>query len=528
MHIDTLLDSSDATVAHNDFLRWVSSILPKDKFAIFSKLFNSAYPLPTNGLCHQIYGELARVFQSQDFYEKYTFVKTEFETDFVEYRKKVLNENDFIRNKLWKSIQTGIDNVLVVDLPKEPTGKIPEPYYYILDVSCIIDILNDNTGTCQYLIFRHGDKAVVYDDTSFRVYGYKDNLLSPLPEIEIEHGLGYCPARSIWSMGLIIGNEINKCSPITHEIADLNWLLFHAISKRYLDMYASYPIYITYETAQNFEQFGSDDKNTLDQPTINETESGLIGAGSNLTVPPPLTKDDPDLLANPIKVIPAEIGSLEYNVKEQERLKDKIFKACVGTGGEPVNDQAKNEMQVMSSFESRENILTVIGENIAIIQEFGNSTVARLRYGRDYFISGKVSYGHRFHLETENDLIEDYSDAKKNGDNIVILDSLNSQIIQRKFKDDSTGMERAKIINDLDPFPLMTIAEVRDLAQGNLITSEQALIKFSLIDFVRRFERENISLPEFGKDTDYQTKINNIKLKFKEYASEQKSGVPNQ
>jgi len=526
MHIDTVLSWTDTTIAHHEFLKWVESILTQDKYRQFEKIFNQSFPLPTNELTQKIFGELLRVFMAQDFYEDYRFVKDELSADFSDYREKILKEKKFIQTDIWHAVQSGIDNVLVIDMPDSQTTPRPSPYAYIIPIDSVIDIKNDKWGKCEYLIFRSNERIIVYDDTYLRAYGYEDKKITPIPVVEVEHRLGFTPARSIWLDNLMIGNTINKRGPITKELGELSWFLFHAISKKYLDMYASYPIYITYDTGKDFDQPNSDDR-PLEQ-TDQLKDSGLIGAGSNLTVPAPQTKDDPDLLTNPLVVVSADIDSLNYNVCESDRIADKIYKSCVGSDEEITSSQAKNELQVKSSFESRENILTRIGENIASIQLFMCDTIARMRYGSDYYLGGMVSYGRRFHLQDEQALIENYSQLREKGLNASILDTLNTQIIQEKYKDDSTAIERAKMIYDIDPLPLISNGEIPGLLQAGLITMEDAIIKLHLIDFVRKFERENKPITDFGKGNEYRKNIETIINQFKIYASEQKPGIPNQ
>jgi len=43
---------------------------------------------------------------------------------------------------------------------------------------------------------------------------------------EVKHALGYTPARMLWSDKLQDENYINKRSPITDILADLDWYLF--------------------------------------------------------------------------------------------------------------------------------------------------------------------------------------------------------------------------------------------------------------------------------------------------------------
>ena len=121
--------------------------------------------------------------------------------------------------------------------------------------------------------------------------------------------------------------------------------------------------------------------------------------------------------------------------------------------------------------------------------------------------------------------MKDYSFAKDNGAGVAILDSINSQVIQAKYKDNHEAAERARIINDLDPLPQVSNDEISDLLTAGLITAEDAKIKVNLMRYVRRFEIENLPLCEFGKDSTYQKKIETITNQFKVYASEQKPGI---
>ena len=49
---------------------------------------------------------------------------------------------------------------------------------------------------------------------------------------------------------------------------------------------------------------------------------------------------------------------------------------------------------------------------------------------------------------------------------------------------------------------------------------EELLIKLNFADFIRRFERENMNIIEFGADIDYTNKISTIKEQLRQYATE--------
>ena len=88
-----------------------------------------------------------------------------------------------------------------------------------------------------YLQARNGDLIYAYDEVAISVYQEgKKRDISAEPIYYYEHKLGYTPARMLWSEMLGSKDFINKESPLTKELSDLDWLLLHKASKRYLDL----------------------------------------------------------------------------------------------------------------------------------------------------------------------------------------------------------------------------------------------------------------------------------------------------
>ena len=63
-----------------------------------------------------------------------------------------------------------------------------------------------------------------------------------------------------------------------------------------------------------------------------------------------------------------------------------------------------------------------------------------------------------------------------------------------------------------------------DLYSKNLITEDELVVKLNFSNFVRRFERENINILEFGTQIPYSKKIEVITNKFLEYVNERRKG----
>jgi len=545
-HSETILDTSDFQEAYNNFTSWVGNktpeLLPHDKFMRFLQLLQP--PLPTVELTESIYSRLFRVFFSQDNFSHYEFSSPELAQDWNDYR-----DDSFWATKGFQAMQTAIDSVWVVDFPEVQLSSRPEPFSRLINISDIIDISNNEDNDCEYVIYQMGNKIVAYDDELIRVYeeivpdesrNYKEisdnkprNILSTPdildPYIEIPHGLGYTPARMFWSQRLESQNFINKESPITKELSDLDWLLFHMTSKKYMDISNSYPILMMYESDNNYED--PDITDNKDRPDEAKRPAGnkLMGPGTVGTVPVPKGVDDIDLMRNPITLISPDVKTLKWHVDEEKRLKDTIFKSVVGTDTEVRNAAAKNEMQIEASFESQKSVLLRIKHNFEIIHKFADKTMARLRYG-DQFIDCKIDYGSEFFLKTVEDLHNDRKTAREAGAGEEIIANISDKILNTEYKEDHISRKRAEIIRDLNPLPEKDIEETIKIFEKGGIDKINFIIKCSLINFVRKFERENISLVEFAKDIDYAKKIDIINEKFKEYAaisssqSEQGSG----
>ena len=84
-------------------------------------------------------------------------------------------------------------------------------------------------------------------------------------------------------------------------------------------------------------------------------------------------------------------------------------------------------------------------------------------------------------------------------------------------------MQRMLVLAELEPYRHLTRPEVMDLYDKQLICEDELRIKMNFANFVRRFERENINILEFGKEIPYTKKIDIITKKFYDYASENRN-----
>ena len=523
--------------ALTDFMAMVENLIPKDKFEVFKTLFR--FPVLTNEVLAVCYDKLSRIFDGRNPAFSYQFASTEQRDDWEWYRQEKLGEPTVWSTKGWDFFKTQINSVLIVDLPEvqEAGDRYPQPYFYWLPIADVLDFKADpETGQMEWIIFRQDeDRIACFDDESRRIFRGNNGEVGELIA-EARHDLGYCPAKFFWSEPLSLDKPDIKQSPVTKELDRLDWYLFYAISKRHLDMYGSYPIYWGYEQSCDYHNdengdycdggFLKDrqghwhyDNNGLLVPCPICSQKRLVGAGSFVEIPvPDASQGQPDL-SNPVGMLAVDRESLDYNHEEEERLRTDIITAIVGTNEEVTTRDALNEQQIKANFESQSTVLQRVKKGFEEAQKWVDDTCCKERYGTS-FLSSSVNYGTEFYLLTSDELRERYKNAKDAGMSEADLDALLQQIIETEYRHNPQQMQRMIILGDLEPYRHLTRNEVQGLYDKGLIDMDELLVKLNFSDFIRRFERENLNIIEFGAGIDYTNKISTIKERLLAYAQE--------
>ena len=229
-------------------------------------------------------------------------------------------------------------------------------------------------------------------------------------------------------------------------------------------------------------------------------------------------------MRNPIQMLSADVKSLQFNVSEERRLCDLIINSVVGNDESLINEEAVNEKQVDAGFESQTNVLFRLKKGFEKIQRWADSTCCRLRYGGG-FISCNINYGTRFFLQSVADLWKNYENAKKQGASESVLDAIYDQIIVTEYRTNPQQMRRMRILGDLEPYRHSTREEVKILFDAGVIDEVTLKMKVLFSDLVKRFERENISVLEFGEGMPYDQKIAKIEETMRGYLADGANGA---
>lgn len=531
-HIDTNMESADASIVVNEFLLFVKSLLPKDKFNIFLQLFR--FPVMTNELTEQIFEALEKVYDGKDAYEQFNFLSPEFLADYQDYRQKI-EADKFWKTEAFERAKVNINGFIIVDVESNQLTADPEPYFYFLPINKVLDFDCNSKGVVEWIMFpQEENKIAVFDDETFRVYEVNDKgEITGEALIENKHDLGYCPAAFFWDENLKSGQPALKKSPLSNQLANLDWLLFFKISKRHLDLYAPYPIYSGFEQDCNYENKSNGDycdsgyiKNQHGEYNVSRSgeiskcpvcsEKRLAGVGSFIEIPIPSRDNDNADLRNPVQITTIDKTSLDYNVEECSRLELAIYNAVAGYGGDISMKAAYNKDQVQANTESRRNVLLSFKKNLEKIQAWTEDTICRLRYGVGY-INNTIQLGTDFYLYNTEQLNKMYGEAKTAGATDYQLDLIQDQIIETENRLNPMAKARAEILKQLEPYRHQTRTEVLAMLDKNFGDKELIAIKLNFSTFVLRFERENTDIVEFGNTLSFDKKINIILNTFKSY-----------
>lgn len=534
----TSFNSPYISIPLTQFLAFVENILPHDKFVLFKSLFR--YPVKTNEVTDICFDKLSRIFDGRNPAFNYQFTSSAQRDDWEDYRLHKLNEPEVWQTKGWEFFKSEINSVLIVDVAREQTTEYPEPYFYWLPIDDVITYKADpTTGQMDFIVFRRRDEIVVLDDAFYRVWDDKKKTgnISGLPKVEAAHDLGYCPARFFWNEPISLDEPDVKASPLSAELESLDWFEFFHISKRQLDLMGAYPILSGYEQSCDFTNAENGDY--CDGGFLRDKQghyrldmAGLllrcpkcgnkriIGAGSFVEIPVPNSEEGQPDLKNPVQMLTVDRNALDYNVEEQRRLREEIITAVVGQDEIVTDRDAFNEQQVRANFESVTTILTKVKKGFEAAQTWVDETVCRLRYGKD-FLYAKINYGTEFYLYSPDELRQRYKAAKDSGASESELDMMLNQILQTEYRNDPITLRRMLLLSELEPYRHMSRDEVADLYGKNLVNRSDLIVKLNFPTFVKRFERENTNILEFGDMIDYRKKIDTILNEFKRYADEQ-------
>lgn len=525
--------------AYTDLVRNMRSIIHEDKVDRVIQHF--VWPLPVTAISGEILRDINRVFEGRNnHFEVYSDSESLQKRIHEHLEKEDLKE--FIEKHGRSVLKNKPNAIVVIDRTKE-RGAYP----IFVDNDRIRGFEQDAHGNFIWVSFLHSKKQegtktieyiAFYDFEKYRVY--KKEGSSFTLESESAHGLGYCPARSFLTENANSKTNFRKRSPLLPVVGSLlDWTTYDA-GKRYLDNYVPFPIIEKAIGACDNERcdggfiYRDVEKTTRNlqdgtEITINEEvkepcpscqKSSLLGPGTTVNIDATDSKEEVDDRGI-FKFISPNTDGLKYAGDRLNEIELKAHLKVTGLDG-MITKEAVNQDQVKGSFERAKSVLLGWKKQLELLYIWATKTVIKLQFSSDSF-SVSANFGTDWYILTEEQLQALFESAKNIGMPEIELDELYNVLIETKYRSNPAQVERMKLINELSPAPYDTIENVITKKEQGVLSDADVKLKFNLLRYIKRFERENGSIAEFGRENKAMSradKINTIYNQLIMYANE--------
>jgi hypothetical protein len=491
-------------VGFKDILQTMRGRLHKDKYDSTLKYFT--FPLPIVNETRDISGDLNRVFYARNANFKNTYGNKQVEAAAEELFKE-MGISNYI-HETGKEVLKNKPNTFVV-LDKDLKGRT-----YIVTVynESIIEapFIDGSKTELQYIQFKHSEylddsgKAVQriahYDSESYRVIDVINgaNVIT----INNAHSLGSCPARPFLKDCRNNKNPFDRYSPFAPVLAILtNWTLFDAYLM-YLEHYAVYPVVEKSKEA-------CDDDNCENGKTRDELADGgytdwkacescssskMIGPGTVVEIDPAMYKDEQDV-SGMLRFATPDIKNAEYATARQQARLDYLKRNTTGIT-QVMENEAVNPDQVKSVMESARKPLLLIASMLNDIDVWIHESSAKLSLAAE--MQRYANWGTEWLLMSESDIQKLFLTAKETGMPESELDELYTQLIETKYKSNPSKIRSLVIQNNLNPSPYSKLEECYIKVEKGVMSRLDLDIKANITKYIKRFERDNGSLSEYG------------------------------
>jgi len=435
-----------------------------------------------------------------------------------------LNIRQFIENTGKKVLKSQPNTVVVLD--KDING---DPLLLAIPNERIHGYTQNKDGSFDVFMFIHSiglengrkyTKYGVYDDEYYRVVKQIEGIYTL--ETEETHDLGYCPARFFYDNPLTSDKfQFNRGVPLSNVLGAMSqWQQFD-VFKYYADHIYPFPV-------TEYPDGGCDDERCVNgtiyyDPILNDdnqevsqrqpsecshcANKQIIAPGTSLGITVSQDKEDQDT-RGVFRFISPPIDGMKYTGETQKQRESFIKLNVVGYNNES-NSAAVNELQVMSSLESRKKPLLDIKAHLDELYKWITKGIVKLTYGVDVRVH--ANFGTEYFILGEKDILNIIQQAKIAGVQDSEIKQLNRLLIETKYKGNPYTVQKMLITSDVEPSPFDTRLEARAKFAEGMMTREDYYMKVNFTDLIGMFERENGSVIDFGEALSYDKKIKKIK-----------------
>lgn len=484
---------------HVELLRKMRSELHPNKYSSTLKYFS--YPLPITSITRDILGDLYKVFDGRNanFQVQYPTASSEAAGNEV---LATIDTRKYIE-EVGKQVLKNKPNTFVV-VDKDKDGKV---YLHTLKNESILGIEMLDDTNVDYIVFNHSAtqdaKLIAYYDSA--CYAVLSLIEGKYDVVSVEpHDLGYCPVRPFLGAPLSSGS-FNRFAPLSNTLSDIERWTLDDVYIKYASLYGTYPIVeMAKPVCEDSDCVNGVVTRILSNGDQSEpipcgtcSSSKLIGAGTVVQVDAATFRDEKDV-SGMFRFISPDVKNLEFAEEKQDKRANVIKRNVTGVNF-VMEKEAVNADQVRSIMEDRRKQLLYISFMLNNLCTWIKGTALRLSNIK--FTNIHSNFGTEWFLLTESDVQLLFKDAKLNGMPESELDELYKLLIETKYKGNPKTVSRLIIENQLNPAPYSSLDECYNKVANRVMTLDDLGVKANFTKYIKKFERDNLSLSEFGADS---------------------------
>lgn len=516
---------------NTDFFLWVKSILDESKYVRFLQLFE----LKTAETIEEIFTKLSRCTEAQDRVVDCYFSNEKSELDFEAYRSAILQDEKFFTETIFEDIlQNNHNGILLVDINEQ--GK---PYFFTITIGQVLAIDTNKDSQIEYIVFQtEKGIAYAYCDTHYRKFDISKGLENPTLLEEYAHDLGYCPAHFLYNSNLSTRiSRIVKESVVSKYLDSLDFLLFLNTSQKYLNTYA-YPIMEIPSKDCNYTDFKGNSCEGGYITDVTETENGkqtiqtkcpkcaknhFIGAGSVIEKEIVVNAETSafEYLQDSVRFVAPPVDSIQQSERTTKDLERNIVLKTTGflnnvESNAGSSEQAKNEIQIKSTFESQVSVLQKFQKPLEAAQKFIIDTAAKLLYPNEFLYS-VVDWGKNYYLRSEDELLKQLELLRASNAPTQIIDLVEQEYINQKLKNKPLLRNRFELISRINLYGNFSFEELDNFYIKGILDNVGFSLATNFNKYLDMFEIEFGDISNYKINLSLKARILEIQTKLKEY-----------
>ncbi len=221
-------------------------------------------------------------------------------------------------------------------------------------------------------------------------------------------------------------------------------------------------------------------------------------------------------ISNVMGYVTPPVEALVYQQNAIDWLENKIIEAATGVNNFKQREGLENTATgVLANIKPLEDIISEIIDVIEFVEKDLTDIIGKIVY-KDSYVGCEIIRGRKLSLRDENALIEEITSSKEAGASYTHIKALNEELTYSRFARSEYDLQRAFILNEVEPLIGMTFSEVED---SNSIPKETKILKQNFNDYIQDFEEQKGDIVLFMPEATLSKKITEIKKELKVMAT---------